>query len=150
MCRVLIWVVGLEAQDEVAVRKDGNGVTAHGNGGEIGRVAVVDAGVWGRSCDDLKLMAVEMERVGFGVEIVDHYLDDFVVLQDVGVGVHSVDGRVLSVAADTQRCIERRHLGHQIGDIVQGRPIAWQSVFWREQTEQWRGPTCWFHSSSRD
>ena len=123
MCRVLIWIVGLEAQDEVAVRKDGNGVAAHGNGGEIGRVAVVDAGVWGRSCDDLELMAVEMERVGFGVEVVDHDLDDFVMLQDVGVGVYSVDGGILGVAADTQRCIERRHLLHQVGNVVQSRPI---------------------------
>lgn len=110
ICRVLIWIVGLEAQHEVAVCKDGDSVAAHGDCREIGRVAVVGASVWGRSCDNLDMMTVEVERVGVGVDIVDHDLDDFVVLQDEGVGVDSVDGGILSVAADTQRCIERWYL----------------------------------------
>ena len=63
-------VVSLEAQDNVAIGPQDEGVPAHGNGRVVGlcRVGrVEDAGLFVRPCNGLEVMAVQMERVLSGV-----------------------------------------------------------------------------------
>ena len=58
----LIWIIGLEAEDDVTLRMDHEGIAAHGNGGE-GSVIGVSACVLVGADDGLEVVAMEMEGV---------------------------------------------------------------------------------------
>lgn len=53
------------------------------------------------------------------VEVVDDELDDFVLLQDKGVGVGTVDGRVGGVVASREGRVKRGDIGGPVGDVVE-------------------------------
>lgn len=88
-----IWIIGTEAEDEVSVRSDEDGISLHWNFGE-GFVVGVVAGAIGRTHDCLEDVAVEMEGVAAGVVVVEDDFNDFVFLEDEGVGVDAVDGGI--------------------------------------------------------
>lgn len=91
----LIWVVGAEAEDEVAVGADEDGVSLHWDFGE-GLVVGVVAGVVGGAHDGLEDVAVEVEGMAAAVVVVEDDFDNFVSLQDEGIRVDAVDGAVRS------------------------------------------------------
>lgn len=91
----LIWVVGAEAEDEVSVRSDEDGVSLHRDFGEDFMVAVV-AGVVGRAHDCLEGVAVEVKGMSTAVLVVEDDFDHFVSLQDEGIRVDAVNGGVRS------------------------------------------------------
>ena len=79
-------VIGSEPQDHVAVWADHEGIAAHGHLGE-GLVVDIRTGLFGGADDGLESVAVEMEGVFAGVEVVEDDLDDLVLFEDEGVGV---------------------------------------------------------------
>lgn len=91
----LIWVVGAEAEDEVSVWSDEDGVSLHRDFGESFVVAVV-AGVVGGAHDCLEGVAVEVKGMSTGVAVVEDDFDHFVSLQDEGIRVDAVNGGVRS------------------------------------------------------
>ncbi len=98
----LIWVVGSEADDIVSVRPYGECISPHRDRPEIVFGLVrrrVVAGVFWTPCDGLEVVAVKMERVSSRVVVVHDDLYDIVLLQDEGVGVAAVDGRIVRICA---------------------------------------------------
>lgn len=91
----LIWVVGAEAEDEVSVWSDEDGVSLHWDFGE-GFVVGVVASVVGGAHDCLEAVAVEVEGMSAGVVVVENDFHNFVSLQDEGIRVDAVDGGVRS------------------------------------------------------
>lgn len=89
----LIWIVGAEAEDEVSVWADEDGVAPHGDFGE-GFVIDEVAGVLGGADDCLEGVAVEVEGMTAGVIVVEDDFDDLVFLENESVGVDAVDGGV--------------------------------------------------------
>lgn len=97
-------VVGAEAQRDVAVGVNEDGVAAHGDRWVRGCgcvveehrlvVRVVEAGGFGGSGDELEVVRVQVEGVLAGVVVVHDDLDDLAVLEDEGVRVDAVDARV--------------------------------------------------------
>ena len=64
-------------------------------------------------------MAVEMEGVFACVVVVEDYLYDFVVLEDVGVGVDAVDGGVVGEVAGGESSVEGWYDRADVGYIVE-------------------------------
>jgi len=89
----LIWIVGSEADDKVALGSHHQDIPPHRYLWER-LVAHVDASVRVRSGDGLEVVPVEMERVLFGVVTVQDDLDHIALFQDEGVGVLAIDGGV--------------------------------------------------------
>ena len=83
-------VVGLEAQDGVATCLDHESVAAKWNTRKLGAVAIVCAYICGGAGKDLIVVAVEVEGVTAGIQIVEDNVDDGIVGEDVGVGIHTV------------------------------------------------------------
>ena len=89
-------IVAREAHDDVSVRANDEGITAHRGLGK-GETTIRN-GFWVpvssvvvTTSNGLEGVAVEMERVFAGVVIVHHQLDGFVVVQDKGIGVDAID-----------------------------------------------------------
>lgn len=112
------WVVGAEADDEVAIRADHEGVAAHGDGGE-GFVADVVSGFLLGADDGLEVVAVKVEGVLARVIVVEDDFDDLVLLEDEGVGVGGVDGGVEGGGAGGEGGVEGGHFGADVGDVVE-------------------------------
>lgn len=68
---------------------------------------------------DLEVVAVQVERVLAGVEVVDHDLDDLVLGEDEGVCVGAVDGGVCCVLAGCESGVEGGDFGGDVGDVVE-------------------------------
>lgn len=108
-------VVGAEAEHDVAVGVDEDGVAAHGRRREGGYVGgVVEAGVVVAAVDYLEGVAVEMEGVFSGIVVVEDDFDDLVVAEDELVGVRAVYGGVGGVGAGGEDGVEG---GYFRGDV---------------------------------
>ena len=108
----------LEAQHEERVGHDGDRV-AHGRGAGVvdvaaGPVACVAAG----AVQDLEVVAVEVEGMAGGVDVVDDYLDNVAVVDDEGDD-GAVDGLVRVVFSRCRGGVEGRHGLADIGDVVE-------------------------------
>ena len=115
-------IIALEAQHEVAIRADDDGVAAHGHGRELGgRDARVGKGprVVVGAPDGLEVVPVQVEGVLARVEVVDDDVDDLVLLQDERVRVGAVDGWVGGVLARAEDGVEGGDLGGDVGDVVE-------------------------------
>ncbi|TKW49549.1 hypothetical protein CTA1_5576 [Colletotrichum tanaceti] len=116
-------VVGAEADDEVAVALDEEGVAAHGvaGEGEAGAGAVREgAGVLFGAVDDLELVAVQVKGVLAVVLVVEDDLDDVVAPEHVGDRVGAVGARVRGVGgADGEGGVERGDLGQDVRLVVE-------------------------------
>lgn len=113
-------VVGLEAQDKVARGRHDDGVAAHGHRGEVGHVAGVPvARVVVAAVDDLERVPVQVEGVLARVVVVQDDVDRVLVVEDKGLGVVAVHGRVGGIVAGGQGGEERRDFGRCVGDVVE-------------------------------
>lgn len=115
-------IVTFEPQHHIPVRVQHHRVPLHGNAREVGRRDVgvgKGAGLVGRAPDDLELVAVQVERVLARVEIVQHDVDDLVLLKNEGVGVGSIHCRVIRVFPCGEGGVERRHFRGDVGDVVE-------------------------------
>lgn len=133
------WVLGAEAQHNVSIRTDEDGVSAHGHGGGSGGVGgIVVAGFFVRSRNELEFVAVKMEgmflrqisyvkdervkgaeKIYARVVVVQDDFYDIAVAQDVGVRVSAVDLRIRGERARRQDRVEGWHFGTNIGDVVE-------------------------------
>ena len=84
------WVIGAEAQDDVAVGPDHEGVATHGNGGE-GLVADVVTCIVGGAGNGLEVVPMQVEGVLACVLVVEDDVDDVAFGEDEGVSVGTVD-----------------------------------------------------------
>lgn len=119
-------VVCLEADGNVLLGWDENGVTTGGVGGvDVARVGTIGGVVLASAAsDNLEDVTVEMEGVVTGIVVVDDNLDPLVVLDDHGVGVLSVDLGVGREVASGQGGVQGGDLGHDVGDVVEGGLVA--------------------------
>lgn len=88
------WVVGAEADDEIAKWSDEKGVPAHWDFGEVGLGCiggVVRARAGGAAGYGLEVMSMQMERVFARVEVVEDDFDNVVFGEHEGVCVTTVD-----------------------------------------------------------
>lgn len=116
------WVISLESQDYVALGVENQGVTSHGCLGETLFLDVEirkETSLLIRAVDSLEGVAVKMERVTSGVEVVDDDLDNLILPENHGVGIGAVDGRVSGVLAGGEDAVERGDLGVDVGDVVE-------------------------------
>jgi len=114
------WVVGTEAEHDIAVRVDEDGVAAHGVGGEWrGSRGVVDACFVFAAVDDLKGVTVEVERVFSRVIVVQDDFDDLVGFEDKLVGVGAVDGGIGCVGASGEDGVEGGNFRCNVGHVVE-------------------------------
>ena len=114
----LIWIIGTKAKDEISVRSNKNGIPLHRHFGK-GCVIDIVASVVGRADDSLEDVAVEMEGMTAGVEVVEDDFDDLVFLEDEGVGVGAVDGGVGGGDAGGEGAVEGGDFGPDVGDVVE-------------------------------
>lgn len=115
-------VVGLEAHDNVAVGPDDEGVSSHGNGLVVALgegLVFKSTGFFLRAVDGLEGVAVEMERVATGVEVVDDNLHNLALLEDKWMGVLAVDGGVVCEVAGGEGGVQGGDLGMGVGDVVE-------------------------------
>ena len=71
----------------------------------------------------LENMPMQMERMFSRVLVIDHDLDDFVVLEHVGVRVDTIDFCVGGQVASCQGGIKRGNFRADIGDAVEERVV---------------------------
>ena len=89
----LIWIVGLEAKDDVAIGLHLEDVAAHrrfGEGDVVGEGALLVL----RAGDGLECVTVQMEGVLARIFAVEDDLDDLVFLQHQSIGVGPIDAGV--------------------------------------------------------
>ena len=98
MAERLIWIIGLESQDNVAFWLDEKDVSPHGHRGE-GLISSISAGIFCRADHGLKVVAVEMEGMSARVGAVDNNFDDLAFLEDEGVSGTAVDVRIVDKGA---------------------------------------------------
>lgn len=116
------WVIGLEAQNDVPVGIEDEGVSPHRDGWEVGGrdVGLLErAGFLLGPPEDLEVVPVEVEGVAARVDVVDDDVDDLVLLEDEGVGVLAVHSGVGGEVARAQGCVEGRDLCRRVCYVVE-------------------------------
>ncbi len=101
----LIWVVGSEAQDDVAHWPHHEGVASHRNRGEC-FIGDVLACIFVRANGGLKRVAVEVKRMSARVIVVENDLNNGIVFEDVGIRVDAVDGGVVGEFTSGEGSVE--------------------------------------------
>lgn len=76
---MLIWVIGAETQNDVAIRSHHEGISSHWNIRE-GSVVGVDACFFFRTDNSLKSMPMQMEGMLAGIIAVEDNLDHLILL----------------------------------------------------------------------
>lgn len=87
---MLIWVIGAETQNNVAVRSHHEGVSSHWNFGES-TVIGVEACLFFRADNGLESVSVQMEGMLAGIIAVQDNLDHLILLQHKSIDVDSVN-----------------------------------------------------------
>lgn len=114
------WVVGAEAQDDVALGSDEDGVAAHGRGREGGVIgSIVESCFFGAAVDRLEDVAVQVERVLSWVVIVEDDFDDLVMAEDELVRVRAVDCGVGCIRAGGKDGVEGWDFRTDVGLVVE-------------------------------
>ncbi len=87
----LIWIIGFETQDNVAIRPHEDNISSHRYFRHVQRAsAVVKSSFCLRAVDHLERMPVKVERMLARVVVVQNDLNGFVFLQDECMCVYSV------------------------------------------------------------
>lgn len=116
------WIIGLEPEDKVAVRINGQGVSSHGIFWKLSCIGgVVGAGVWVGTRYNLESMTVKMERVFPAIFAVKDKFDDIVFLEDECVGAAAVDGDVVCGLTSRHEGVEGGNLWTDICCVVEER-----------------------------
>lgn len=111
-------VVGSEAQDNVAVGPDKEGVAAHWNlrdGLIVGKVASRFGGPY----NSLEGVAVKVEGVFAGIIVVQDDFDSLSLLENKGIGVVAIDHGIGGEIRRSKGCVERRNLWRNVRHIVE-------------------------------
>lgn len=115
-------VIGLEAQDDIAVGVEDEGISSHGDGGEGGggNVGVLKgASFFFGAVEGLEVVPVEMEGMTAWVDVVDDDFDDLVFFQDEAVRVGAVNGWVGGEGAGGEGRVEGWDFGVGVGYVVE-------------------------------
>lgn len=101
----LIWIVRLEAIDEVSLSIHLDGVPTHRSLRSPMSSATVRARLGGGALHQLKVVAVHMDWVATRIIVVDYHLHYVIVVQDLCVRVLSIDIAVGSCASYAQSSV---------------------------------------------
>lgn len=88
-----IWIVGAESKNHVTIRSYHNGISSHRNFRERS-VIEVESGFLIRTDNGLKSMSVQVEWMLAGVIVVEDYLDNLVLFENISVNIGSVNGSI--------------------------------------------------------
>lgn len=116
------WVISPESQNNVASRPHDKGIAAHG---DLRQPAFFNVEVlkgtriFLRTVHSLEGMAVEMEGVTTGIEVVEHNLHNLALLKHRRVRIGAVNSRVGGVFTSVQGRVQSRDLGSAVGDVVE-------------------------------
>lgn len=91
---VLIWIIGAETKDNVAVRSHHEGVPSHWNFWES-TVVGVEACFFFRTDNGLESVAVKMEGMLAGIIAVEDNLDHLILLQHESIDVYPINNWVV-------------------------------------------------------
>lgn len=122
-------IVRLEPEHDISARLHAGDITPHRDGVSLTRIVplTVQVGIGSGASDDLELVAVKMPGVAEGNVIVDDNLNYVAILDEEGIGVHAVDGRVhLVLLWCADGSVESWNLLGKIRDIVDDG--AWNAV----------------------
>ena len=114
----LIWVIGLEAQDNVALGLDNKDVSAHGDRWQS-LVSDISAGIFRGAGHGLEVVAMEVEGMFARVVAIDNDFDHLILLKDEGVGRTAIDVRVVDKGARGQGRVQCWNFGASIALIVE-------------------------------
>ena len=112
------WVVGAEAEDDVAVWGRHEGISLHRDGRK-GFVAYPVTGILLGARNGLESVAVEVERVAAFVVVVEDDFNDVVLFEDEGVGVGAVDDGIGGEGAGSKGSVESWDFGTRVGVVVE-------------------------------
>ena len=100
----LIWVIRLEAEHNVRVRIDHEGIPSHRYSWEC-----VIVRIWPRllvtTSNGLKVVSMKMEWVLAGVKAIQYYLNNLVLFQNESIGIGSIDPNLRGTLACTKNGI---------------------------------------------
>ena len=120
-------IAGLEAEDHVPIRIEHKSIPSHRSGREVGGAHVrvgKGAGLLFGTPDGLEGVAVEMEGMSTGVEVVNDNFDDLILLQDEAVGMGAVDLRIRGEIPGAHHSIERGHFRGFVRDVVEPSAVV--------------------------
>lgn len=115
------WIVCAEAHDEVASRSHQQCVPPYRNSRELvyrGAVWAEFTGVFGGAGQNLELMAVKVEWMLAGIQVVEHDVDNLVLLQNERVRVAAIDFDTVCGVARGEDCVKSRDKRLYIGHII--------------------------------
>lgn len=118
MSGILIWVVGAESQDDVAIWSHHEGVSSHRNIRES-YIVGVDASVIIGTDNSLKSVPVQMEGMLAGILAVEDNLNDLVLLQYKSIDVGSVNSCVHGCSTGCESGEKGWDFRLDVGDIVE-------------------------------
>ena len=110
------WVISPESDARGAAAFDLNGVALYGRGGN-GVAGLVGPGTARGAVEDLEVVAVEMEGVVAGCEVVEDNFDDLALFNYEGVYL-AVDLGVLGVLADGEEGVDGGYVLVDVAYIV--------------------------------
>ena len=112
------WVVGAEAEDNVAVGGRHEGISLHRNSWKCLVACPITCVLLGAR-NSLEGVAVEMERVAAFVVVVEDDFDHVVLLEDEGVGIGAVDNGVGGEGAGGEGGVEGGDFWAGVGMVVE-------------------------------
>jgi hypothetical protein len=126
-------IVRHEADAQIPAGPHRHHVAHHRHGRDGGRRRVLDevAGVLVGAGHELEVVPVQVEGVLAHIVVVEDDLDYLPALEDLGVGVDAVDGRVGCRLAEGEGGEERGDLGGDVGDVVERAAASGQFGFRR-------------------
>lgn len=125
----LIWIIGSEPDDDVAVGTDQESVSLH----RILWKSIVPhirTRFFLTANNGLKEVSMQMERVLAGVQTVQNNFYHLVLFQDISVGIGPVDAWITGRLSRAQSGVKRGHFGSNISLIIEERAAGLVSFCW--------------------
>lgn len=95
-----------------------DGISSHGDFRERSIVGVKSRFFF-RTDNGLESMSVQVERMFAGVIVVEDYLDNLVLFENVGVDVGPVNGSIGGRGTSGKSSVKSRDFGRYVGNIVE-------------------------------
>lgn len=129
-----IWIVCAEAKNHVTIWSYHDGISSHRNFRERSIIGV-ESRFFIRTDNGLESMSVQVERVFAGVIVVEDYLDDLVLFENVSVNIGSVDGSIGGRGTSGKSSVESWDFGLYVGNIVEECTWLRSQIFSYESQE---------------
>lgn len=116
------WIICPKSQHNIAVRVQHDSVPPHGDGRKAGScdIRVLEGpGLFFGAPNRLEIMAVKMEWMFPGIQVIHNNLYNLTALEDKGVCVFAVNRGVGCQIPGTQRRVQCGNLGSGIRDVVE-------------------------------